>query len=82
MGGQQPGLEIWDPSTGIVELVLDHFGDETPTSGLVLSQLILLPGEDMINIHVILQHLHAGHTENKQLVARGTNQYEVNSNTS
>ena len=57
MGGQQPGLEIWDPSTGIVELVLDHFGDETPTSGLGLSQLILLPGKDTTNFHVVPKHL-------------------------
>ncbi len=45
VSGTKTGIEIWDPSTGNIETVLQYFGDETSTStGSLNSQLVLLPG--------------------------------------
>ena len=45
ISGLRPGLEIWDPDTGKVELVLQKWGDENDYNGLIDANVILMPGK-------------------------------------
>ena len=45
IGGKQPGLEIWDPETGQVELVLKKWGDENDYVGVIDANVILMQGK-------------------------------------
>ena len=44
-GGWQPGLEIWDPETGNVELLLHKWGGETNSFGLAKASMVSMPGK-------------------------------------
>ena len=47
MGGRQPGVEIWNPRTGVVNLILQKFGPETATDGIIDARIITLKGKQI-----------------------------------
>ena len=44
MGGEQPAVEMWNPNTGTVHLLMDAHPAETATLGLISSAMISING--------------------------------------
>ena len=44
MGGKQPGVEMWNPVTGMVSLIMDVHPAETITDGLYGAAILSIKG--------------------------------------
>ena len=54
MGGRQPGVEIWNPRTGVVNLILQRFGPETAVAGIADARIVTLKGKQITNSFINL----------------------------